>query len=149
MDWQAWKADSSARGRGAGVANSAKWPPKQTLTVMARNGDRGTMATKANHGQLADALLEVLQGAPYRREASGLAEGQISRIRIRAEEIVAGTIERDYLAKACASLKAGIRQRGPEGDRKRQRAREDIEKFRNSIQVSDELRKLQTFATKP
>ena len=101
------------------------------------------MASKAEHDESADELLEVLRGATYRREASGVAEGQIARIRIRAEEIVAGTIERDYLAKACTSLKAGLRQRGQEGDRKRQWAREDIEKFRNSIQVSDELRKMQ------
>ena len=116
---------------------------------MAGNGEPGNMATKAEHDELADALLEVLRDAPYRREASGVAEEQISRIRIRAEEIGAGTIERDYLAKACASLKAGLRQRGPERDRKRQRAREDIEKFRSSIQVSDELRKVQTSPTKP
>ena len=116
---------------------------------MARNGEPGNMATKTEHGELADALLEVLQGAPYRQEASGVAKGKISRIRIKAEEIVAGTIERDYLAKAWASLKAGLRQRGPEGDRKRQRAREDIEKFRNSIHVSDELRKVQALSTRP
>ena len=107
------------------------------------------MATKAEHDELADALLEVLQGAPYRREASGVPEGQISRIRIRAEEIVGGTIERDYLAEACESLKTGLRQRGPEGDTKRQSAREDIERFRNSIQLIAELRKLQTLATRP
>ena len=101
------------------------------------------MATRAEHDELSDALLKVFRGAPYRGEASGVAEGQIARIRIRAEEIAAGTIERDYLAKACTSLKAGLRQRGPEGDSKRQWAREDIEKFRNSIQVSDELRKMQ------
>ena len=106
------------------------------------------MATTVEHDKLADALLEIVQGAPYRREASGVAEGQISRIRIRAEEIVVGTIERDYLAKACASLKAGLRQQGPEGDRKRQWAREDIEKFRNAIRVSDVLRKMQTLATR-
>ena len=107
------------------------------------------MATKAEHDELADALLEVLQGAPYRREASGVAEGQISRICNRAEEIVAGTIERDNLTKSCASLTGSLLQRGPEGDRKRQWAPEDIEKFRNSIQVSDELRRVQTFATRP
>ena len=54
------------------------------------------MAARAEYDELADALLEVLQGAPYRREASAVAEGQISRIRTRAEEFVAGTIERDY-----------------------------------------------------
>ena len=106
------------------------------------------MDTKAEHDELADALLEVRQEAPCRREASGVAKGQVSRIPIRAEEVVAGTIERDYLAKACAALKAGLRQRGPEGDRKRQWAREEIEKFRNSIHLSDELRKVQAFLAK-
>ena len=106
------------------------------------------MATKAAHDDLADALLNILLGAPYRREASSVVEGQISMIRIRAEEVVAGTIERDYLAKACASLKVGLRQRGSDGERKRQRAREDIEKFRNSIHVTDEIRKVQTLLTK-
>ena len=105
------------------------------------------MVTKLEHDELADALLEVLQGTPYRREASGVAEGQISRIPIRAEEIVVRTIERDYFVKAFASLKAGLRHRGPEGERKRQWAREDIEKFRNAIQGSDVLRKKQTLAT--
>ena len=106
------------------------------------------MATKAEHDELADALFNILVGAPYRREATSVAEGQVSMIRIRAEEIVTGTIERDYLAKACASLKVGLRQRGSEGERKRQRAREDIEKFRNSIHVTDEMRKLRPLLTK-
>ena len=107
------------------------------------------MATKAEHDEMADALLNILLGAPYPREASSVAEGQVSVIRIRVEEIVAGTIERDYLAKACASLKAGLRQRGSEGDRKRQWAREDIERFRNSAHATDEMRKVRTFLTKP
>ena len=105
------------------------------------------MATKAEHDELADALLNILLGAPYRREASSVAEAQVSIIRFRAEEIVTGTIERDYLAKACSSLKVGLRQRGSKGETKRQRAREDIEKFRNSIHVTDEMRKVRTLLT--
>ena len=106
------------------------------------------MATKADYDELADALLNILLGAPYRREACSVAEGQVSIIRIRADEIVTGSIERDYLAKACASLMVGLRQRGSEGERKRQRAREDIEKIRNSMHVTDEMRKVRTFLTK-
>ena len=106
------------------------------------------MATKTEYVELADALLNILLGVPYRREVSSVAEGQVSMNRIRAEEMVTGTAERDYLAKACTSLRTGLRQRGSAGERKRQRARQDIEKFRNSIHVPDEVRKVRTLLTK-
>ena len=84
------------------------------------------MATKAEHDELVGALLNIPLGAPYRHEVSSVAEGQVSMIRIRSEETVTGTIERDYLINARASLNAGLRQRGLERDRKRRQAREDI-----------------------
>lgn len=101
------------------------------------------MANKAHSEELAEELLEILRGAPYSGTSATAAEGRISAIRIKAEGANPGTIERDYLEKACATLKKALRQKGSMGERKRQWAQEDITKYRDSKKVSDEMRKMQ------
>ena len=99
------------------------------------------MANKAHPEELAEELLEILQAAPYSGIAATAAEDRISAIRIKAEGANPGTIERDYLEKACATLKRALRQKGSMGERKRQWAREDIGKYRDSKALSDEMQR--------
>lgn len=100
------------------------------------------MANKAHAAEeLAEELLEILREAPYSGTSATAAEGRISAIRIKAEGANPGTIERDYLQKACATLKNALRQRGSMGERKRQWAREDIGKYRDSKALSDEMQR--------
>ena len=101
----------------------------------------GIMANNAHPEELAEELLEILRGAPYSGTSATAAEGRISAIRIKAEGANPGTIERDYLEKACATLKRALRQKGSMGERKRQWVREDIGKYRDSKGLSDEMQR--------
>ena len=116
---------------------------RYSRTDSRRGRTTGNMANKAYSGELAEELLEILRGAPYSGTSATAAEGRISAIRIKAEGANPGTIERDYLEKACSTLKKALRQMGSMGEGKRQCAQEDIAKYRDSKKVIDEMRNMQ------